>query len=269
MLKILLPLLFFTSALSASLPVVVSVAPTKFLVERIGQDKVSCSVLVPSGASPHSYEPAIRQIVDVGMAKAWFRVGENFENRILTVLKNKLLVVDLHKNLDLLPSNCCAHHQGIDTHIWFSPRLLRIQAEEIKKSLAQLSPSDAAFFQTEYEKLDRELEALDRDIKTRLSALTNRSFLVAHPAFRYFCLEYGLEELSIEIEGKEPTTKQLYLLLEEAKEKKIDRVFVFPQYSTKGAELIAKEIGAKLLSFDPYAENILKNLEQLSHLLMQ
>jgi zinc transport system substrate-binding protein len=33
--------------------------------------------------------------------------------------------------------------------------------------------------------------------------------LVSHPAFGYFCKDYDLEQISIEVEGKEPRPKDV------------------------------------------------------------
>ena len=71
---------------------------------------------------------------------------------------------------------------------------------------------------------------------------------------------YGLEQISIEIEGKDPKPAQLKALIEQAVKEEIRVIFVQPQFSTKSAELIAREIGGRVAFADPLAEDWMENL---------
>jgi zinc transport system substrate-binding protein len=79
--------------------------------------------------------------------------------------------------------------------------------------------------------------------------------MVSHPAYAYFCRDYQLKQLSIEFEGKDPSPRQLTSVLTRARQAGIKTVFIQMQYNNKGAQLIAKELGAKIVTLDPYAEN--------------
>ena len=90
------------------------------------------------------------------------------------------------------------------------------------------------------------------------------TLLVSHPAFGYFCRDYGFKQLSIEVEGKDPTPKRLHDLMQLAKKEQIAKVYAEPQYSDKGAQLISKEIGARVVVVDPYREDVVANLMHLA-----
>lgn len=250
--------------------VIVSIAPTKFLVEKIGGEHVSCTLFVPPGTSPHSYEPSLRQIVESSNASLWFRIGESFETRVIRALKDKMQIVDLREGLPLLPSSCSCHGSNdIDTHIWLSPHLLKIQAVSIEKELSSLFPENSPVFKDNLADLLVELSALDEEIKEICDNSPRDYFISSHPAFGYFCKEYGFVELPIEIGGKDPTAKQITYLISEAKIKGVDRVIIQPQYSTRGALHIAKELKASVKMLDPYEEKVIENLKSIAHALSE
>lgn len=263
----LFPLFFlFSFCEGVQTKVLVSVAPQKYLVEKIGADRVSVEVLVPPGTSPHSYEPTIRQTMVCYEGQLWFLTGEGFEKRLQDLLSSHLKIIDLREGIDLLPLGCCPSKskECYDSHIWLSPKLLKKQAETIAHALIENEPEESAFYHERLLLLLEELDQLDRDLEAIFSQAPSHTILVSHAAFGYLCRDYQLTQLSIEIEGKEPTSKQIAALIVKAKEAQINRVFVQPQYSQKGALRIAKQLSAELISIDPYEENVVNNLRRIS-----
>jgi zinc transport system substrate-binding protein len=88
--------------------------------------------------------------------------------------------------------------------------------------------------------------------------------MVFHPAWGYFAHAYGLKQVPIEIEGKDPKPAQLKELIQHARENGIKVVFVQPQFSTKSAELVAREIGGQVAFANPLAEDWMANLRQVA-----
>jgi len=88
--------------------------------------------------------------------------------------------------------------------------------------------------------------------------------MVFHPAWGYFAEAYGLVQVPVEIEGKDPKPAQLQNLIRHARERHIKVVFVQPQFSTKSAELLSREIGGQIVYTDPLAENWAGNLREVA-----
>jgi zinc transport system substrate-binding protein len=84
--------------------------------------------------------------------------------------------------------------------------------------------------------------------------------MVFHPSWGYFAKRYHLEQISIEIQGKEPKPAQLIELVEEAKKHDIKIVFVAPQFSQKGAKTISKSINGNVATINPLSEKWDENL---------
>ena len=212
----------FTCALAEELPcVLVTVAPHKFFVEKIAKETIQVHLMVPAGASAHTYEPTPKQMLIAGKGVIWFRTGEPFENRAIQALKShnpSLDIVDLRQGLDLIKSDPAHSHCGccpgcIDLHFWLSARQAKIQAETIANTLSKAFPSHASVYQNNLKTFQQELSELDSQIQAILAPLKNRDILVSHPAYAYFCRDYDLKQYSIEVEGKDPTPQQMTNLL--------------------------------------------------------
>lgn len=268
--RIILLLSFFITPILAKPIVLVSIDPQKFFVEQIAKDTVDVVVLVPPGASPHSFEPTAKQLILASKASLWFTIGEPFEKKATNVLRShndQIDIVDTKKNISLLKGKCCRHCiDDVDTHIWLSPKRAKIQALTIKEALIKLQPENCEFYELNYFNLVNDIENLDEEIKGYFQQLQSHPILVSHPAFGYFCSDYNLKQLSIEVEGKDPSPKQLTELLKLARSLDIKMIFAQEQYQTKGAYLLAGELGAKVYIIDPYSSDYINNLRTIAKL---
>lgn len=258
--------------------VLVSIAPYAYFVERIAGDSLQVEVLVPPTNNPHLFEPTPRQVEQASHADIWFKIGESFEKKIFTVLKEqnqKLQGIDLCQGISLLeateePHSEHSHHthdEGKDRHIWLSPKRAKIQAQTIKNALAALYPEHEALFAERLGVFLKDLDGLDLTISTLLEPLKDQAILVSHPAFGYFCQDYALLQLSIEMEGKDPLPQSLTKLLAEAESCNVRSVLTQAQYNNKGAEVIARELHLPIFMVDPYNRDYLENLKSLAILI--
>jgi zinc transport system substrate-binding protein len=261
--------LFVTHSINAiedsrSRYVLVSVAPHKFFVEKIAGDTLRVGVMVPAGASFHTYEPTPKAVIAASQADLWFMVGESFEARASQALiahNPRLKLIDLRQGIHLISYNdsnprCCHHHDSsYDLHFWLSPKEGKTQAKVIAEALATVYPEQRELFYKNLKEFLLELDDLDQKIAQILRDSKDNLIMVSHPAYAYFVRDYHLHQLSIEFEGKDPTPQQLTNILNTARKSQLTRVYIQPQYNNKGARLIADELGAKVIVLDPYSEN--------------
>lgn len=248
--------------------VLVSVPAHQYFVEKIGGDTLSVHPLVPSGANPHIFEPTPREVEKTQGAALWFTVGESFENKILQVLQERnssLAVVSMSEGVDLI-AGCCASH-SYDRHIWLSPKQAKIQARTVAANLIKTYPANEALYNKNLEELLGELDALDFKLTALLEPLKGETLLVSHPAFGYFCKDYGLHQISVEHEGKDPLPQHVASILEEARRSPIHSILLQPQYNNKGAELIAKNLHLPTFTIDPYSSDYIKMMESLGEVI--
>lgn len=265
MLTRLLSLFFLLSSLHASpFKILVTIGPTKFLVEKIAGNHAQVDKFVPAGASPHSFEPTPKQLIDASKAKIWFQIGENFEAKSKPLFGSQTEIVNLRDGLILISSSCGCCHDSYDPHIWLSISLLKSQAIHITDVLCRHFPQEERLFRDNLIALIEELDRADTEIKEMFARSSKKVVLVTHPAFGYFCRDYGLKQLSIEHEGKEPSPRQMTELLQTAKNEKIERIFLEPQHSSKAGFRIAQELKIETEWLDPYNENVISNLQQIA-----
>ena len=99
--------------------------------------------------------------------------------------------------------------------------------------------------------------------------LRSRRFMVFHPAWGYFADTYGLTQIAIEQEGKEPGARALTALIEQARAKQVRVIFVQPQFNRKTAQRLAAAIGGRVEPIDPLAENYIDNLRRVARLIAE
>lgn len=255
----------------------VSIGPYQLLVERVAGDYLDVLTVVPSSANPHSFEPTARQVTELAKGSIWFRIGEPFEEKILPIISAKnpdFLELDLRVGIDLIPESegLSCHHcamEHLDRHIWMSPKLAAVQVEQIMKALSDRFPEQAGNFQTNGARLIEELLALDAEIEALLKPVEKRQLLVSHPAFGYFCRDYGIEQISVEYEGKDPRPHHLEEILKQAVENSLDFTLALPQYNNKGAQIIAERLHVPVKWIDPYSKNYFEMMRHLAELIAE
>jgi zinc transport system substrate-binding protein len=134
----------------------------------------------------------------------------------------------------------------------------------IYDGLVQVDPDNRAYYGDNMNAYLRELEDLDNDISDSFAEATDRIFMVYHPTLGYFAQEYDLTMLSIEEDGKEPTAAGLADLIDQAQEHGIKVIFASPQFSLRSAEVVAAEIGGRVVLFDSLSEDYIANLRSFS-----
>jgi len=252
------------TAAGGKVRVVVSILPQAYFVERIGGDRVEVTVMVPPGASPATYEPTAGQMRDLSQADVYVRIRVPFEEAWMDKIAAAnpgMLIVDSSAGIERIG--------GKDPHIWLSPRLVKVQAENIYQGLIEVDPEHAGFYAQNKEQFVADLDALDAEIAETLAGVKGKKFMVFHPAWSYFARDYGLEQIPVEVEGKEPSAAELAELIETAKTNDIEVIFVSPQFSTRSAETIARQIGGKVVFVDPLARDWMNNLRSVARTLAQ
>ncbi|MBM3403943.1 MAG: hypothetical protein FJY10_03535 [Bacteroidetes bacterium] len=246
--------------------ITVSIQPQKYLVRQIGGNDWYINVLVPPGSSPETYEPGPLQVKDLAQSAIYFANGYlEFEHGIngkISGLNNQLSIIDLSENLSLIQGD--DHHGGTDPHYWLGPQEIKIMAQTIASALQEKDPANKERYTANLSTFLSLMDSLDVKIRKRLAERKRDDFIVFHPALAYFSRQYGLNQLALEEEGKNPSAAHLKSLVDMAREKGIRHLFVQRQFDERNAEALAREIKGELVVFDPLEENLEKNLLYLA-----
>jgi zinc transport system substrate-binding protein len=262
---------------ASPLRVFVSILPQKYFVEKIGGDLVDVAVMVEPGASPHTYEPKPKQMVALAKTNIYFAIGVPFETTWLEKIaatNPNMLVVHTEADIKKIPMKGHHHagpeleqdHDGIkDPHVWLSPPLVMILARNILQALLKVDPAHGPLYEKNHNSFMKELVGLDAEIRSAFEGKgKDVEFMVFHPAWGYFAQAYGLEQVPIEIEGKQPKPAELQYLIQYAKQRGIKVIFAQPQFSWQVAQAIAKSIDGQIVFVDPLAAHWDTNLRQVA-----
>ena len=253
----------------------VTIAPLRTLVETIVGDDFRVEVLVPDGASPETFEPTPRQFIALNEARKVFSVGLlDFETALTARLADTSALVPLARGIETIAGSCShahpthRHAHGVDPHVWTSPRELGIMASNAYEAIRRTFP-DSAKYERNYLELKRRIEELDAETADRIARSGLRSFIVYHPALTYYARAYGLEQLAIESEGKEPSARRLTELIRRARTEGVCRIFYQRQYPVTVVATVAEDIGATPVEFDPLREDPIANIRTITYLLTE
>ncbi len=158
------------------------------------------------------------------------------------------------------------HHEAlsVDPHIWLSPRLVRIQAETIARALTEVDAEHAADYQQGLSSFLKQIDELDQQLSSLFPpSLEHRSFLVVHPSWGYFARDYGLQQIPMEIEGREPTAADLANLIRVTTKERIRVILEEPQFPKRFAEMMASQAGIQVIEANPLAYDWVGNLRKV------
>lgn len=258
----------------------VSILPQQYFVEQIAGDYVRINVMIPPGMNPATSDLNTEQLKKLLDSDICFAIGYlPFETtHLYPVLegKEKPLLIKHSDQLELMEGDCHPHsaqahssHTGVDPHIWMSPAYAVLMCREIYEVLAETYPEKQTEFLANYERLKQRIEQLARQAEYELANKSQRTFLIYHPALTYFARDYGLEQISIEDEGKEPDPVHLKKIVDTVREKKIPVIFIQNQFDVNNANSVAAETGAQVIPIDPLNREWMKEMENLIRILKE
>jgi zinc transport system substrate-binding protein len=256
----------------AKISVAASILPLGDFCKNIGGDRVTVTVLVPPGASPHTFEPSPTAVAKAVTARVFVYVGAGLDPWAARLLKAQATpgqaVVKAVAGIPLIqevgehklkahgarkPGEAEHHHEGGNPHVWLDPALAQDICRRIAQALIQVDPEHKKVYEENLAHYVRQLENLDQDIKKSVAAFHQKDYVCFHDAYAYFSRRYGLKEVGV-IEaapGREPSPGHLQKIIAAIKKTGVKAIFAEPQLSPRVAEVIAKEAGVKVLLVDP------------------
>ncbi len=257
--------------------VIVSIAPLKPLVEGILGDDFEVVVLVPQGASPETFEPTPKQLREVESARFVFGTGLlEFEQELIHRVARNEQIINLSQGIDVIAGSCShAHHKhshdhthGIDPHIWCSPKSLLKMTQNIYSAITAEMP-DSMKYKMTYNDLYIKIADLHKEVADKCWEEPHTAFMIYHPALTYLARDYGLKQIVIENEGKEPSAKHIANIIEQARQKGIKYVFYQSEFPASSVEIICKDINATAIEINPLAEDVVENIRHITTLITE
>ena len=96
--------------------IAVSIAPLQYITEQIADSDFRINVLVPSGASPETYEPSPAQMQQVAQSQFYIHTGLiDFERNLQQAIRNNMpdvQQINVSEGVELIAGDCEHNHQN-------------------------------------------------------------------------------------------------------------------------------------------------------------
>ena len=251
----------------------VSIAPLHYFVDRLTGEALEVNVMVPQGASHGTYSPTARQMQRLSDSGIYFQVPSlGYEQafiRRLNEMNPDIKHVDLGYHVELIRGERIDHgdhfHEGgIDPHIWMSPKVMMDLLPVLRDVILEIYPEQEEAINDNYPYVLADVERIHFEMQEITQSLSQRRFMIFHPALTYLARDYDLEQVSIEHEGKEPSPAQLSHLIRHARAENVPVIFIQEEYDIRNARLVAEETGAEVVQINPLAYDWVLEMEKLS-----
>jgi zinc transport system substrate-binding protein len=246
-----------TAGSATSRPVItVTIEPQRYFVEAVAGERFTVVSMVPKGSSPETYDPTPQQLVNLGKSAAYLRIGYiGFEVAWFDKLcQNAPQMDQFDLSAGIRPiyerhEEDADHPVGIEPHIWMSAANAAVLVDNTQAALTALDGAHAAEFAARADSLKQVIAHTDSVVRSLVPA--GGAFLIYHPSLSYFARDYGLQQISIEEGGKEPSPAHLKALIEQSRTAQPKVIFVQPEFDVRNARTLAKDLDVHIVTVNP------------------
>ena len=202
-------------------------------VSQVGGENINLTVIMPSEADPHTYEPAPQDAGTIADADLVFYTGLKYEPAaVVKLLESSAcstsVLAEVGENVYPIEFKEGGHddhgdhgeeghddhdeeeghddhdgheghgHGAYDPHFWFDPNRVAYAAEYIESKLVEYDPSNSATYESAGSAYTDELKGLIGQVSDLISTVPsqNRKLITTHESLGYLEAKFGLEVLS-------------------------------------------------------------------------
>lgn len=287
-------LIVCSTAAQAQVNILTSIKPLQLIAQAIQGEQGQAQVLLPPGASPHSFSLRPSDRRRLAEAELFYWIGPDMENFLIPLAKQHQqasVAIQSLPNLQLLYYTAeheneedehehhdehDHHHQpgGLDTHLWLSIPNALVIAERMATDLSRLDAQHAPVYQNNLAAFQQRLKTLDNELAQQLAEVQDKNFFVFHEAFNYFEQAYGLQHggvLAINAEVQ-PGARHLQEMRQRLEQAGPSCIFTEPPAPPRLAFSLSKDLPIQLQEVDVLgvqAQNYEQLLQELASQLKQ
>ena len=234
-------------------------------VSQVGGNNINLTVLMPSEADPHTYDPAPQDAGKIADADLVFYTGLKYEQAaLIKLLENSACSVEVLAEVgaNVYPIETDEEEEGheghdhgaYDPHFWFDPSRVAYAAEYIEAKLTEFDASNGADYQASKDAFTSELNDLSRQVSELISSVPsqNRKLITTHESLGYLEAKYGLEILSTIIpsltSANEISPLDLVDVIEIIEDNSVKVIFIEAEAPSVYAETIVSETNIKAVT---------------------
>ncbi|MBX5025571.1 metal ABC transporter substrate-binding protein [Rhizobium lentis] len=221
------------------------------IAQNVAGDAAIVESITKPGAEIHNYQPTPGDIQRAQGAKLILWNGLNLERWFEKFLQNLKDVPEVVVSTGVEPMGIAeGPYEGKpNPHAWMSPAAALIYVDNIRDAFVKYDPANAETYKANAEAYKEKIKATVDPIKTRLAAVpeAKRWLVSSEGAFSYLARDFGLKELYLwPINAdQQGTPQQVRKVIDAVRKNGITVVFSESTISSKPAEQVARETGAK------------------------
>lgn len=244
--------------------VAATIFPIYDIVRNVAGEEVEVTLILPPGASPHTYEPTPATLLALQRSKIAYAAGHGLDDWVDGLLQNAgtgKLVVDKGMTLRMWEesgSEEADHGQGdedddVDPHYWLDMLNGMAIARTVAADLSARFPDSARVFDRNLDVYLTRLRETHTSLLEILKPVQGKGLVTIHDAWGYFADAYGLHIVGTfePSPGRVPTPKYLAALTEAMKEAETRTLFTEPQVSTASLEAFLEDNDLGIVILDP------------------
>jgi len=251
------------AAAQASLSVYTVNYPLAYFAERIGGAEVKVTFPAPRDVDPAFWNPDAATVARYQKADLILLNGAGYARWVARASLPRRKLVDTSRAFRdwlLMIESATTHshgpsgqhsHAGTAFVTWLDPLQAIEQARAVKDTLARARPAATAQFGARYESLERDLAALDGDLKVAFAPLAGTPLLASHPIDQYLARRYGLDVVSFTWEPDEMPDAAEWRRLEETLKVRSARWMLWEGTPLGEIASRLKGLGVGVIVFDP------------------
>jgi zinc transport system substrate-binding protein len=244
--------------------VATTIFPVYDIARNIIGDNAEVILLIPSGASPHSYSLTPKQIISIQQAQTLFAIGHGLDNSTVNQAAEvtDMLVINVDQKIQLHTYSeqpeknklLNTYTNIVDPHYWLTVPNAKQISTTIANQMLVIDPVNTKKYQQNLTIYLNKLDVLEEELQTLSEQITQPAYIAVHDSWSYFTKQYHLQLVgSYEpFEGKEPSLKDIQRLQQSINQHKITTFFTEPQKPISTAtKLFENEFGLNIATLDP------------------
>ena len=257
------------AAAGKAFKVVTTFLPITLVTRAVAGDCATVIPLIPANTGPHDFQARPGDLTALRQARVLVKNGlemEGFLDKLVASAGNpQLKVIDSSRGVVTLDtehhddghgeeqSHGHGHEHGaVNPHIWLDPLRAMQQVETIRDGLIKADPSCAEGYRRNAAAFTAQLKQLNSEIAGQLKPYRGKTFVAFHDFAPYFAQRYGLKaEYLVDVPEINPSPADLQRVATAVKSSQLKALLSEPQEGNRSFNALAKDLGVKVVVFDP------------------
>ncbi|MCX7592326.1 MAG: zinc ABC transporter substrate-binding protein [Fischerella sp.] len=255
-----------TTKLNSNLPRVVATTSVLCdLTKQVAAQTINLTCLASPNVAPYLYQPKPEDSIVIEQAKVIFYNGYGFEPSLLRLIRtSKSRAAKIAVAQRAVPNPLKYRRNGKivpNPYVWHNPKNGIRMVEIISSNLSKAIPENASLYNSNAQRIKKELNQLDVWIKLRIASIptNNRKLVTTNDAMAYYVKAYDLSfpnSLKGISRETKPTSARVKALVRNLRRTRVPTIFVETKVNPELINTVAKTAKVKVSERQLLVDNL-------------